>query len=46
MYLSGSIHLVRLLLDEYTLLAVESQLYCEKERELQDEMKKHILIGK
>ncbi|XP_013406987.1 DNA-binding protein RFX6 [Lingula anatina] len=38
----GSFHLIRMLLDEYVLLAVESQLHNEKEQELQQLMEKHI----
>ncbi|CAH1785628.1 unnamed protein product [Owenia fusiformis] len=38
----GSFHLIRMLLDEYVLLAVESQLHKEKEGELQNILDKHI----
>ncbi|KAK7099364.1 hypothetical protein V1264_003512 [Littorina saxatilis] len=37
----GSFHLIRMLLDEYVLLAVESQLHSEKEQELQALLEKH-----
>ncbi|ELT92343.1 hypothetical protein CAPTEDRAFT_220726 [Capitella teleta] len=37
----ASIHLIRLLLDEYMLLAIESQLQNDKERELQHILDKH-----
>ncbi|KAK6190328.1 hypothetical protein SNE40_002223 [Patella caerulea] len=38
----GSFHLVRMLLDEYVLLAIESQLHNEKEQELQSLLDKHM----
>ncbi|XP_041367036.1 DNA-binding protein RFX6-like [Gigantopelta aegis] len=38
----GSFHLIRMLLDEYVLLAVESQLHNEKEMELQSLLDKHM----
>ncbi|XP_067655645.1 DNA-binding protein RFX6-like [Haliotis asinina] len=38
----GSFHLIRMLLDEYVLLAVESQLHNEKEAELQTLLDKHM----
>ncbi|XP_025086183.1 DNA-binding protein RFX6-like isoform X1 [Pomacea canaliculata] len=38
----GSFHLIRMLLDEYVLLAVESQLHSEKEQELQAVLEKHM----
>nr|KAG5689471.1 hypothetical protein BaRGS_021018 [Batillaria attramentaria] len=41
----ASFHLIRMLLDEYVLLAVESQLHCEKEQELQALLEKHMKPG-
>ncbi|XP_064602079.1 DNA-binding protein RFX6-like [Liolophura sinensis] len=38
----GSFHLIRMLLDEYVLLAVEAQLHNEKEQELNTCMEKHM----
>ncbi|XP_019639148.1 PREDICTED: DNA-binding protein RFX6-like isoform X1 [Branchiostoma belcheri] len=38
----GSFHLIRMLLDEYLLLAVETQFYNEKETELQNALEKHM----
>ena len=42
---AGSFHLIRMLLDEYVLLAVESQLHSEKEQELQALLEKHTKAG-
>ncbi|CAL1534755.1 unnamed protein product [Lymnaea stagnalis] len=38
----ASFHLIRMLLDEYVLLAVECQLHNEKEQELQSLLEKHM----
>uniref|UniRef100_K1QGA6 DNA-binding protein RFX6 n=1 Tax=Magallana gigas TaxID=29159 RepID=K1QGA6_MAGGI len=38
----GSFHLIRMLLDEYVLLAVETQLHVEKETEIQSLLEKHM----
>ncbi|CAG5134146.1 unnamed protein product, partial [Candidula unifasciata] len=38
----ASFHLIRMLLDEYVLLAVESQLHAEKDQELQSLLEKHM----
>ncbi|KAJ8298950.1 hypothetical protein KUTeg_023010 [Tegillarca granosa] len=38
----GSFHLIRMLLDEYVLLAVESQLHVEKETEITNLLEKHM----
>ena len=43
--MTASIHLIRLLLDEYMLLAIESQLHAEKEKELQNLLEKHTRTG-
>ena len=42
----ASFHLVRLLLDEYVLLAVECQLHSEKDSELAALLDKHLITGK
>lgn len=44
--ISGSFHLIRMLLDEYVLLAVESQLHVEKETEITNLLEKHMKPGK
>ena len=44
--MTGSFHLIRMLLDEYVLLAVESQLHSEKEQELQALLEKHTKAGR
>nr|XP_006815685.1 PREDICTED: DNA-binding protein RFX6-like [Saccoglossus kowalevskii] len=41
----GSFHLIRMLLDEYILLAVESQFNNEKDNELQNILEKHIKMS-
>ncbi|CAG2213432.1 RFX6 [Mytilus edulis] len=38
----GSFHLIRMLLDEYVLLAVETQIHVEKDAELQAILEKHM----
>ena len=45
LYLSASFHLVRMLLDEYILLAVECQLHNEKDNEIQTLLEKHTKTG-
>lgn len=42
---AGSFHLIRMLLDEYVLLAVETQLHVEKETEIQSLLEKHMKTG-
>ena len=39
---SASFHLIRMLLDEYILLAVESQFNAEKDNDLQNRLEKHM----
>ena len=43
---TGSFHLIRMLLDEYVLLAVETQLHVEKESEIQSLLEKHMKTGR
>ena len=38
----ASFHLIRMLLDEYILLAVESQFNVEKDNDLQNRLEKHM----
>ena len=43
--LLASFHVIRMLLDEYILLAVECQLHNEKETEIQNLLEKHTKTG-
>lgn len=45
-FIAASVHLIRMLMDEYVLLAVESQMYEEKSSELQLILDKHMNAGK
>ena len=45
MFIAGSFHLIRMLLDEYVLLSVETTLHGERDTELQNKMDKHMKIG-
>lgn len=45
LFLTASFHLIRMLLDEYILLAVECQLHNEKETEVQTLLDKHTKTG-
>lgn len=45
MVIAGSFHLIRMLLDEYVLLAVETQIHVEKDAELQTLLEKHMKTG-
>lgn len=41
-FISGSFHLIRMLLDEYILLAMETQFHNNKEQELQNLLDKYM----
>ena len=44
-YFTASFHLIRMLLDEYILLAVEQQFNTEKDNELQNRLEKHMKVA-
>ena len=45
LFFPASFHLVRMLLDEYILLAIECQLHNEKDNEIQTLLEKHTKTG-
>lgn len=42
---SGSFHLIRMLLDEYMLLVIETKFYNETEEKLQEMLDRHLKMG-
>ena len=43
---AGSFHLIRMLLDEYMLLVIETRFYNEMEEKLQELLDRHLKMGK
>ena len=43
---TGSFHLLRMLLDEYMLLVIETKFYNETEEKLQEMLDRHLKMGK
>lgn len=43
---AGSFHLIRMLLDEYMLLVIETKFYNETEEKLQEMLDRHLKMGK
>lgn len=43
--ISGSFHLIRMLLDEYMLLVIETKFYNETEEKLQEMLDRHLKMG-
>ena len=46
LYFTGSFHLIRMLLDEYMLLVIETKFYNETEEKLQEMLDRHLKMGK
>ena len=44
-FFSGSFHLIRMLLDEYMLLVIETKFYNETEEKLQEMLDRHLKMG-
>ena len=46
LFFLGSFHLIRMLLDEYMLLVIETKFYNETEEKLQEMLDRHLKMGK
>ena len=45
LFSAGSFHLIRMLLDEYMLLVIETKFYNETEEKLQEFLDRHLKMG-